>query len=93
LKVITKQLIISGKVQGVFYRASAKKIADQMGVQGWIKNLANGNVEAVISGSEEQINQFIKWAWEGPPKSRVDHIDIHLVSDSIDTLPGFSILR
>jgi acylphosphatase len=72
----TRRLKIHGKVQGVFYRATAKKIADRIGLTGWVKNLKTGEVEAVICGSEEQIESFIYWAREGPERAEVSHIDI-----------------
>ena len=57
----TVHLLIKGKVQGVFYRASAKNIAKENGITGWIKNTKEGDVEAMISGSQEQVDMFIKW--------------------------------
>lgn len=70
----TVQLLIKGKVQGVFYRASAKKTAGNIGVTGWIKNTAEGNVEAVVSGSEEQLQNFLSWCKKGPGKAVVDEV-------------------
>lgn len=72
----TRRLKIHGKVQGVFYRATAKKIADQIGLTGWVKNLKTGEVEAVICGSDDQLERFIVWAWEGSERAEVSHIDI-----------------
>jgi acylphosphatase len=71
----TIHLLIKGDVQGVFYRASAKKIADDLGVKGWIKNTREGNVEALISGEEEQLNKFKAWCRNGPSKATVTGLD------------------
>lgn len=70
----TYHLLIKGKVQGVFYRASAKKIADEIGVTGWVKNTGDNNVEAVATGAEDQVQQFISWCWQGPPPAKVTEV-------------------
>lgn len=85
----TKKLIIKGKVQGVFYRASAKVIADQIGITGWIRNSENGEVETVIKGSDEQLRQFINWAWQGPVRSKV--VDVVCVNMSDEIYSSFNI--
>ena len=54
-------LIIKGKVQGVFFRASAKETAELLGVTGWVKNTKEGNVEAFINGDENKLQEFIAW--------------------------------
>lgn len=74
----TRHLIISGKVQGVFYRASAKEKAMELNITGWIKNTPEGNVEAMISGEEESIASFIKWCRSGPDRATVSDVKIHL---------------
>jgi acylphosphatase len=70
----TLHLLISGKVQGVFFRDSARKIAQKLNVTGWIKNRDDEKVEAVISGNEKAVNDFINWAKSGPEKAEVDDI-------------------
>ena len=67
----TIHLLIKGDVQGVFYRASAKKMAEELGVTGWIKNTKDGNVESIISGTDEQLNRFTSWCRNGPAKATV----------------------
>ncbi len=67
-------LNITGHVQGVFYRAHAKEKADQLHLTGYIKNMPDGSVEALIYGKEEDIKSFIDWAHEGSPKSKVNQI-------------------
>lgn len=70
----TVHLIISGKVQGVFYRASAKKIADDLHIFGWIKNSDEGNVEAMVCGEQDDIETFIDWCKKGPDNAQVDDV-------------------
>jgi acylphosphatase len=72
----TIQLLINGKVQGVFYRATARKIANSIGVTGWIKNTSDGNVEATVSGTKEQLEKFISWCKKGPEKAIVNEVII-----------------
>lgn len=59
-------MIVKGKVQGVYYRASAKKTAEQLSIRGWIKNLPDRNVEINAIGSEELIQKYIDWCRQGP---------------------------
>lgn len=70
----TYHLLIKGKVQGVFYRASAKEAADKKGVTGWVRNTPEGDVEAVVSGTEEQLKQFISWCKKGPSWAKVTDV-------------------
>ena len=72
----TIHLLIKGKVQGVFYRASAKEVAMQNGITGWIKNNKKGDVEAMITGTDEQVEKFTNWCRQGPPKAMVDEVII-----------------
>lgn len=67
-------LIIKGKVQGVFFRVSAKKKADLFGVTGWVQNTKEGDVEIVAQGTEQQIKQFVEWCKQGPSRARVENV-------------------
>ena len=69
-------LIISGKVQGVFYRASCQKIAIQYDLKGWVKNLSTGQVEVLAQGKKEEIEKFINWCKKGPPHAIVNDLEI-----------------
>jgi len=69
-------LIISGRVQGVFYRYSTQREAVRLGLTGWVKNLKNGDVEAVIQGEENLVEQMISWCRQGPPGAVVREIKI-----------------
>ncbi len=69
-------LRIYGRVQGVFFRATMKEVADSLGVKGWVRNMPDGSVEAVIEGPREAVGEVIKWAHRGPPLARVKKIVI-----------------
>jgi acylphosphatase len=68
--------LIKGNVQGVFYRATSKKIADKLKLSGWVKNTIEGDVEITATGNEEQLNEFIKWCKKGPEKAQVEDVII-----------------
>ncbi|RMG20850.1 MAG: acylphosphatase [Methanobacteriota archaeon] len=70
------KLRISGIVQGVFYRKSAKIEADRLGVFGYVRNLPNGDVEAEVYGDDEAVNRFIEWAKVGPKRAKVDVVEV-----------------
>lgn len=72
---IARHLIIRGRVQGVFFRAWAVKTGSDLGLAGWVRNLRSGEVEAVIQGEAEAVDQFITLARNGPPAARVDDIE------------------
>lgn len=69
-------LLISGRVQGVFFRANAKKTADLLKLKGWVKNLVTGEVELYAMGTEEQLKKLIEWSHQGPPRAHVTNVDI-----------------
>jgi acylphosphatase len=72
----TIRLTIKGKVQGVFYRATAKDIADVLNIKGWVRNLPDRNVEITATATEDSIQKFIDWCKQGPPKSKVENVII-----------------
>ena len=75
-KKIRVHLIISGKVQGVYFRYNTQIIASQHNVTGWVRNLAGGQVEVVLEGDEINIGHVIKWCKTGPPGAEVENVDI-----------------
>ena len=87
----TIRLTIKGKVQGVFYRATAKDIADEFGIKGWVKNLPDRNVEIRASATEEMLQKFIAWCKQGPPKARVDEVIIEELD--LQDFNNFRIIR
>ena len=87
----TIRLTIKGKVQGVFFRATAKDIADELGIRGWVKNLPDRNVEIKATATEEILQKFIDWCKQGPSKARVDEVIVEELS--ADEFNGFRIIR
>ena len=71
------RILIDGKVQGVFFRQALKVMAKKNNVFGWVKNLEDKRVEALLEGNTENINSIVKWARIGPAHSRVDNIVIN----------------
>jgi acylphosphatase len=87
----TVRLTIKGKVQGVFYRATAKDVADELGIKGWVKNLPDKNVEIRATASEELLQKFIDWCKLGPPKAKVD--DVIVEELDFERFSDFRIIR
>ena len=71
------RILISGKVQGVFFRQALKVMAKKNNVFGWVKNLEDKRVEALLEGNTENINSVVEWTCIGPAHSRVDNIEIN----------------
>lgn len=69
-------IYVSGIVQGVFFRANTFKKAKELGIFGWVRNLADGRVEILIEGQCSKIKEFIEWAKKGTPPARVEKIEI-----------------
>ncbi|MEK6973532.1 MAG: acylphosphatase [archaeon] len=74
LNIKRVHIIVSGRVQGVFFRAFAKQAADSLGLKGFVRNLQNGSVEAIAQGAEEKLNEFLKQLKKGPQASMVDSV-------------------
>jgi acylphosphatase len=70
-------IIVKGKVQGVFYRASTKAVADQLGVSGTVRNLDNGDVSIEAEGSATMLDMFLDWCREGPQDAGVTSVETH----------------
>ncbi len=83
---------VSGRVQGVAYRASAHDIAERLGVVGWVRNLFSGDVEGLVQGEASAVDSFLAWAAKGPPGARVQ--DIRLEDEEVaQDLDRFEIRR
>jgi acylphosphatase len=74
--VTRAELVIEGRVQGVFYRASAQQEAMSLGLTGEIRNLPGGEVEAIVEGPKERVEEFIAWCRRGPPAARVEQVRV-----------------
>ena len=84
-----RRVVIHGSVQGVFFRDSLRRLAEQNGVSGWARNTSEGTVEAVFEGESEAVERLVSFANTGPPDARVDAVDVH--EDEPEGLSGFAI--
>jgi len=73
-EMVNVRAIISGRVQGVFFRAETRKAAEQFNVKGWVRNLPGGDVEAVFEGKQEDVEKMVDWCRKGPPASSVTSV-------------------
>ena len=87
---INAHLVISGQVQGVWFRAKTKQKAQELGLTGWVRNTSNGCVEAIFEGEEEKVENMIKWCHHGPPMAKVDDVVVKKQTKTIG-FDGFSI--
>jgi len=74
--VIRRRLVVTGRVQGVFYRDWAVEQARLLGLNGWVRNRTDGSVEALVSGAPEMVGAIIERARRGPPAARVDDVAV-----------------
>lgn len=84
-------LIISGKVQGVFYRATCQEVAESYSLKGWVRNLPTGQVEVLAQGEKEKIEKLIMWCKKGPSGAKVSGVNIEWQEVS-EELGNFSIV-
>lgn len=87
----TISIVIAGKVQGVFYRQSVKEVADRLGITGYVKNTADGDVFIVATGTQEQLDQLVSWCYEGPSRARVEGVRVEKMQ--AESFGSFSIHR
>ncbi|MEA5444777.1 acylphosphatase [Gammaproteobacteria bacterium AB-CW1] len=74
-ETVKRRFLVSGKVQGVFFRASTRAEADSLGVSGWARNLPDGRVEVVAHGDADALEKLESWLWKGPPAAEVNAVD------------------
>ena len=84
-------VFVSGKVQGVFYRANTRDTAESKGIDGWVQNLSDGRVEAVFEGPESTVEEMVEWCHTGSPAADVDGVDVEY--DDPNGEDGFRIRR
>ena len=87
--MIRKRVLISGLVQGVFFRDTCRRVATANGVAGWVRNLADGRVEAVFEGPPDRVDALVAWARRGPVGAVVD--DIEMVVEPPEGLARFAV--
>jgi acylphosphatase len=87
--MIRNRVIVSGEVQGVFYRDTCRHEATAHGVRGWVRNLPDGTVEAVFEGSSAAVQRLVEWTRQGPPLAIVDRVLVW--EEDPEGLTGFEI--
>jgi acylphosphatase len=88
--MVRARLLISGIVQGVGYRWSCNREARSLGLTGWVRNLPDGRVEAVVQGPRDQVERLIKWCYRGPSEAQVSDIAV-TYEDALEDFPDFGI--
>jgi acylphosphatase len=76
LNDVRARVLVSGRVQGVFYRYTCAREAAAAGLRGFVRNLPDGRVEAVFQGSKSDVDRLISWCRTGPPTARVGHVTV-----------------
>lgn len=85
-------IFVSGKVQGVFFRSSTKYMAEKLCLSGWVRNLADGRVEAVFEGDKEAVEKMVEWCRKGPEYAGVTGIEV-VAEDHTGEFKGFLLRR
>ena len=98
MATICRRFLISGRVQGVFYRGSAQHQALDLGLCGWVRNLTDGRVECLVSGDEIKLDIFEKWLEIGPEFAKVTNIEVITINQeflpvSFDVLPTATVIE
>ena len=84
------RFLVSGKVQGVWFRAAAREQAQRLGLRGHARNLPDGSVEVLAAGADDAIETFARWLQHGPQHARVDRVERAQVE--VDAVEGFSVV-
>ena len=84
-------VMVSGQVQGVFFRDSTRQKAQELGLAGWVKNTPEGRVEALFEGPSDRVREMVRWCEEGPQQASVEDVDTDFESATGD-LEGFEVL-
>ena len=87
--MIRRRVVVSGRVQGVFFRETARRRALAFGVAGWIRNSPDGSVEAVFEGAEDAVERLVELCREGPRGALVEWVDV--IAEEPEGLSGFDI--
>ncbi|MCJ7833099.1 MAG: acylphosphatase [Deltaproteobacteria bacterium] len=77
MEKISAQVVIHGRVQGVYFRAFTRDEARSLGLTGWVRNLRDGAVEVCFEGDKEKVDQMVAWCWRGSPSSRVEQVEVN----------------
>ena len=82
-------MVVSGDVQGVYFRDTCRRVATENRVSGWVRNRRDGSVEAAFAGSPDAVDRLVEWARLGPPTALVDTVDTY--DEEPESLTGFEI--
>ncbi len=82
---------VTGRVQGVYFRASTREVAESLGITGFVKNQSDGSVYLEAEGEEDTMNYFLLWLKRGPRASRVENLEC--TESKVKNMSGFEILR
>jgi acylphosphatase len=74
--LVRARILISGQVQGVYFRASARAVARQHRLGGWVRNCVDGSVEVLVEGEHAAVQAFVAWCHDGPPAARVTDVQV-----------------
>ena len=88
---VRAHVFVSGRVQGVYYRATTRDRARGTGVDGWVRNLDDGRVEAAFEGAREDVESMVEWCHEGSPAASVESVEVEYGDP--EGLDGFEIRR
>jgi len=86
-----RHYVVTGRVQGVFYRASTQEEATRLGLHGWVRNRDDGSVELLACGEEAILNQLEHWLWQGPKFAEVSGVEVDTADTNGDGINSFSI--
>ena len=84
-------VMVSGQVQGVFFRDSTRQKAEELGLAGWVKNTPEGRVEALFEGPSDRVREMVRWCEEGPQQASVENVDTDFEAAGGD-LAAFEVL-
>jgi acylphosphatase len=90
-ETIRVHVFVSGKVQGVGYRATTWDTATLLKLKGWVRNLRDGRVEAVFEGPADTVDEMIRWCHQGPPAAKVQ--DVTIEHEPVEGLQSFQVTR
>ena len=89
--MLSRHIIISGRVQGVFFRKNAREKAEELKLFGWVKNTTDDKVEIFVQGNENEVDDFIEWCRQGSPKAKVENVYVE-AKENDNSLKEFIII-
>jgi len=91
MSLVCRRFFITGKVQGVFFRASTVREAERLNITGWARNLADGRVEVLACGDSDRVNELAGWLEHGPALARVGELEV--ITENPGEYPGLKDFR